>query len=99
MDIFVGHAVKDKRTEIEAHTGQPMTAERLLVFRERRNAALVADIQAIPNITSITGNHRVSVSSSYTRRINCSSIALGRIFMIHRPESGRQFGNVGLAFA
>jgi HAD superfamily hydrolase (TIGR01509 family) len=50
MDIFVGHMVTDKRVEIEAHTGQPITQEWMLAFRERRNVALVADIQAIPNV-------------------------------------------------
>ena len=50
MDTFVGHAVIDKRTVIEARTAQPLTQEWLLAFRERRNVALVADIQAIPNV-------------------------------------------------
>ena len=50
METFIGHAVWDKRAEIEAQTGQPLTQDWLLAFRERRNAALVADIQAIPHI-------------------------------------------------
>jgi HAD superfamily hydrolase (TIGR01509 family) len=69
MDIFVGHAVSDKRTEIEAHTGLPLTQEWLLEFRERRNIALVADIQAIPNVlTAVQALHQ-----SMRGRIACAS--------------------------
>jgi hypothetical protein len=35
---------------IEARTGLPLTQDWILAFRARRNAALVADIQAIPHI-------------------------------------------------
>jgi HAD superfamily hydrolase (TIGR01509 family) len=50
MDFFVGLAVVDKRADIEARTGLPLSPEWLLAFRERRNAALLADIQPIPHI-------------------------------------------------
>jgi HAD superfamily hydrolase (TIGR01509 family) len=69
MDIFVGHAVSDKRTEIEAHTGLPLTQEWLLEFRERRNIALVADIQAIPNVLAAVQ----ALHQSMRGRIACAS--------------------------
>ena len=45
MDIFVGNTVTDKRSDIEARTGLPLTQDWLMGFRDRRNAALVADIE------------------------------------------------------
>ncbi len=69
MDIFVGHMVTDKRAEIEAHTGLPITQEWMLAFRERRNVALVADIQAIPHVhAAVKAVHR-----SMNGRIACAS--------------------------
>jgi HAD superfamily hydrolase (TIGR01509 family) len=50
MDIFVGSAVIDKRSEIEAHTGLPLTQDWLSVFRDRRNVALAAHIRPIAHI-------------------------------------------------
>jgi HAD superfamily hydrolase (TIGR01509 family) len=69
MDIFVGHMVTDKRAEIEAQTGLPITQEWMLAFRERRNAALVADIQAIPNVHAAVK----AVHQSMNGRIACAS--------------------------
>jgi HAD superfamily hydrolase (TIGR01509 family) len=69
MDIFVGSAVIDKRTEIEAHTGLPLSQEWLLAFRERRNVALVADIQAIPNVHSAVKALHLATAG----RIACAS--------------------------
>ena len=69
MDIFVGHMVTDKRDEIEAHTGMPLTQEWMLAFRERRNVALVADIQAIPNVRAAVQ----AVHQSTGGRIACAS--------------------------
>jgi HAD superfamily hydrolase (TIGR01509 family) len=69
MDLFVGNTVTDRRSEIEAHTGLPLTQDWLLSFRDRRNAALVADIQAIPNI-----HHAVKALHQATGgRIACAS--------------------------
>lgn len=47
MRLFVGKAVKDEAALIEARTGQPLTEAWLARFRERRNAGLVRDLQAI----------------------------------------------------
>ena len=69
MDLFVGNTVTDKRSEIEAQTGLALTPEWLLSFRERRNAALVADIQAIPNIHAAVK----ALHQSMRGRIACAS--------------------------
>ncbi len=47
---FVGHAVIDQAPLIEKHTGQPVTSVWLTQFRTRRDAALQARLQAVPNI-------------------------------------------------
>jgi HAD superfamily hydrolase (TIGR01509 family) len=47
---FVGKAVIDQKTRIEAETGKPLTKAWMQGFRARRNAALQAHLQAIPNI-------------------------------------------------
>ncbi len=47
---FVGHAIIDQAPLIEKHTGQPVTSAWLAQFRTRRDAALQARLQAVPNI-------------------------------------------------
>jgi HAD superfamily hydrolase (TIGR01509 family) len=47
MRLFLGKAVKDERALIEAHTGQPLTEDWLVRFRERRNQALIAGVKPI----------------------------------------------------
>ncbi len=47
MRIFLGKAVRDERARIEAHTGQPLTDEWMAAFRARRDAQLLAQVQAI----------------------------------------------------
>ena len=47
MRIFVGKAVKDERALIEAHTGQPLTEDWLVRFRERRNEGLIREVKPI----------------------------------------------------
>jgi len=47
MRIFVGKAVKDERALIEAHTGQPLTEDWMVRFRERRNAGLIQRVKPI----------------------------------------------------
>ena len=49
MRIFLGKAVKDERALIEAHTGQPLTEDWLVRFRERRNLGLMQGVQPIRN--------------------------------------------------
>lgn len=50
VDLFLGRTVMDLQAQIEQHTGLPLTPAWLLAFRGRRNAALDAQLQAIPNI-------------------------------------------------
>lgn len=47
MRLFIGKAVKDERRLIEAHTGQPLTDDWLVRFRERRNVELIGGVQPI----------------------------------------------------
>ncbi len=47
MRLFLGKAVKDERQLIEAHTGQPLTDDWLVRFRERRNVGLAGGVQPI----------------------------------------------------
>jgi beta-phosphoglucomutase-like phosphatase (HAD superfamily) len=47
MQLFVGKAVKDERALIEAHTGQPLTEDWMVRFRERRNQGLMHGVQPI----------------------------------------------------
>ena len=47
MRIFVGKAVKDEHALIEARTGQPLTEDWMVRFRERRNVRLMNEVQAI----------------------------------------------------
>lgn len=47
MRLFIGKAVKDERKLIEARTGQPLTDDWLVRFRERRNVGLMDGVQPI----------------------------------------------------
>lgn len=68
--LFIGKAVKDQRVLIEARTGQPLTEAWLAEFRARRNAALLRDVQAIPNaVTAVDALHAVYGGA----RIACAS--------------------------
>jgi HAD superfamily hydrolase (TIGR01509 family) len=113
MDIFVGHAVTDKRSEIEAHTGQPLTQDWLLAFRERRNTALVADIQAIPNaLLAVQQLHqalggRIACASGADRfkvemmlkQVGLADYFAGNIFSGHEMPRSKPFPDVYLAAA
>lgn len=50
MRIFTGKAVKDETALIEQKTGQALTPEWFVQFRQRRNEALLQSLDAIPNI-------------------------------------------------
>ena len=45
MQIFVGKAVKDEATLIEARTSQPLSEGWLVRFRERRNVGLITGVK------------------------------------------------------
>lgn len=69
MRLFVGKAVKDERALIEANTGQPLTEDWMHRFRERRNAGLLARLQAIDGAVQAVA----SIHAQYAGRIACAS--------------------------
>ena len=54
MRIFVGKAVKDETALIEARTGQPVTEDWMVRFRERRNIGLMRDVKPILGAVAAT---------------------------------------------
>jgi HAD superfamily hydrolase (TIGR01509 family) len=69
MRIFLGKAVKDETALIEAHTGQPLTEDWFVRFRERRNAQLLAGVQPIRNaVDAVT-----RISADFQGRVACCS--------------------------
>jgi beta-phosphoglucomutase-like phosphatase (HAD superfamily) len=113
MDIFVGSAVTDKRSEIEARTGLPLTQDWLLAFRDRRNTALVADIQAIPNVhLAVKALHlatggRIACASGADRfkvemmlkQVGLAEFFAGHIFSGHEMPRSKPHPDVYLAAA
>ena len=113
MDIFVGSAVTDKRSDIERHTAQPLTHEWLMSFRERRNAALVADIHAIPNIhAAVKALHqatagRIACASGADRfkvemmlaQVGLADYFAGKVFSGHEMPRSKPHPDVYLAAA
>ena len=113
MRLFIGKAVKDERALIEANTGQPLTADWLHRFRERRNEGLVAYLQAIEGAVQAVA----SIHAQYAGRITCASGAdrfkvelqldkcglmpyfKGRIFSGHETPRSKPFPDVYLAAA
>lgn len=69
MRIFLGKAVKDERALIEQHTGQPLTEEWFVQFRERRNEGLLAGVQPIPHAVEAVA----AISERLQGRIACCS--------------------------
>ena len=113
MRLFIGKAVKDERAMIEANTGQPLTEDWMQRFRERRNAGLLADVQAIAGALEAVA----SIHSQYAGRIACASGAdrfkvqlqldkcglmpyfTGAIFSGHEQPRSKPFPDVYLAAA
>jgi HAD superfamily hydrolase (TIGR01509 family) len=111
MRLFVGKAVKDERSLIENKTGQPLTEEWFVRFRERRNEGLIARVQAIPGALEAVA----ALSQRYQRRIACCSGADrfkvelqlrkcglmeyfdGRVFSGHETPRSKPFPDVYLA--
>jgi HAD superfamily hydrolase (TIGR01509 family) len=59
MRIFLGKAVKDERGIIEAQTGQPLTEDWMVRFRERRNRELMDGVQPIDGaVEAVARLHR-----------------------------------------
>jgi HAD superfamily hydrolase (TIGR01509 family) len=111
MRLFVGKAVKDERALIEARTGQPLTEDWFVRFRERRNAGLVARVQPIRHAVDAVAR----IAASYPGRIACCSGAdrhkvelqlrkcgllsyfEGRVFSGHETPRSKPFPDVYLA--
>jgi HAD superfamily hydrolase (TIGR01509 family) len=66
---FMGRAVKDQRAVIEHHTQQPLTEAWLTAFRERRNQALEARLQAVPHIHAAMA----ALQPVFAERMACAS--------------------------
>lgn len=113
MDLFVGNTVTDKRSEIEAHTGLPLTQDWLLAFRDQRNAALVADIQPIPHILQavqalhLATGGRIACASGADRfkiemmleQVGLAPYFAGNIFSGHEMPRSKPYPDVYLAAA
>ena len=69
MRLFIGKAVKDEIAQIEANTGQRITEDWMLRFRERRNEGLVARVAPIRGAVEAAA----AVHSLYAGRIACAS--------------------------
>jgi len=69
MRIFIGKAVKDERVLIEARTGQPMTEDWMVRFRERRNLALMHGVQPIRGAVDAVA----LIHAHFEGRIACAS--------------------------
>lgn len=111
MRLFVGKAVKDERALIEQRTGQPLTDEWFVRFRERRNQGLIARVQAIPGAVQVVAE----LSARFQGRIACCSGAdrvkvelqlrkcglmdyfEGRVFSGHETPRSKPFPDVYLA--
>ena len=69
MRIFMGKAVKDERGLIESHTGQPLTEDWLVRFRERRNVNLIQGVLPIRGaVAAVALTHE-----RFEGRIACAS--------------------------
>ena len=111
MRIFLGKAVKDERALIEAKTGRELTEDWFVRFRERRNEALLAAVQPMPNAVQAVE----AISERFSGRIACCSGAdrwkvemqlarcgllpffEGRIFSGHELPRSKPFPDVYLA--
>ncbi len=113
MRIFTGKAVRDEAALIEAQTGFAITPAWLLSFRERRNAALDADLQAVPGaadaVRTLHGalGGRIACASGADRhkvelqldKVGLLDCFAGRIFSGHETPRSKPFPDVYLAAA
>jgi HAD superfamily hydrolase (TIGR01509 family) len=113
MRIFVGKAVKDERGLIEAHTGQPLTEDWMVRFRERRNERLMHEVQpvagALQAVAAIHGRleGRIACASGADRfkvELQLEKCGLmpyfkGRVFSGHELPRSKPAPDVYLAAA
>jgi HAD superfamily hydrolase (TIGR01509 family) len=69
MRLFIGKAVKDERALIEARTGQPLTEDWMVRFRERRNDGLMRHLHPIAGAVSAVA----LLHERFQGRIACAS--------------------------
>ena len=69
MRIFVGKAVKDEAALVEARTGQPLTEDWLVRFREGRNLGLIAGVKPMRGAVAAVAQ----IHETYQGRIACAS--------------------------
>jgi HAD superfamily hydrolase (TIGR01509 family) len=69
MRVFVGKAIKDEQALIEAHTGQPLTEDWMVRFRERRNEGLIQRVQPIRGAVEAVAR----IHERFQGRIACAS--------------------------
>ena len=113
MRLFVGKAVKDEAALIEAQTGQPVSAEWLALFRQRRNLGLERDLVAIRHAeVAVQVLHqrfegRIACASGadlFKVRLQLEKVGLmhyfeGRIFSGHDLPRSKPFPDVYLTAA
>ena len=113
MRIFVGKAVKDEADLIAQQTGEPVTEDWLSGFRDRRNLALQAHVNAIRNVhvavQQIHAHHegRIACASGadrfkvelMLRKLGLLQYFEGRIFSGHETPRSKPFPDVYLAAA
>jgi HAD superfamily hydrolase (TIGR01509 family) len=110
---FLGKAVRDERALIEHHTGQPLTEDWLLQFRERRNVALHAGLTVIENahaaVAEVHARHEARIACAsgadrfkvelQLRKVGLLDYFEGRIFSGHEMPRSKPFPDVYLAAA
>ena len=111
MHTFVGKAVKDEAALIQARTGQPLTEDWLAQFRERRNTALEANVQAVAGaleavstlhqryegrIACCTGADRIKAELQL-RKCGLMPLFEGRVFTGHEMPRSKPAPDVYLA--
>jgi len=69
LRLFIGKAVKDERALIEANTGQPLTDDWLVRFRERRNVGLMSGVRPIRGAVGAVAR----IHQRWGGRIACAS--------------------------
>lgn len=113
MALFVGKALKDETTLIAQQTGREVGEDWLLAFQQRRNAALLEQLTAIPNIhgavhaihalhgariACASGADRFKVEMQL-RKVGLMDYFDGRIFSGYETPRSKPFPDVYLAAA
>ncbi|WP_439113099.1 HAD family hydrolase [Hydrogenophaga sp.] len=86
MQIFIGKAVRDERSLIEAETGQPLTEDWMRAFYARRDQRLRAELKAMDGALQAV----VAAHTHTAGRIACASGA-------DRPKVVMQLEMAGMA--